>query len=1084
MAQLVIAAAGAAIGSAIAPGVVALGMTGGGIGWMVGSLIGSTFAPTQKAEGPRLGDLTVGGSSYGAVIPYIEGHPRIAGQVIYASTKREIATTRRESGKGGGGGSQVTTYTYEVDVLILLTDCEIDGVRRVFSGGDLVYTAAEDATHSSLVSSYNTPQWTRMTVYGGGSSQLPDPDYEAAVGTANAPAYRGRGTVFIKSLQLGQSGQLPNLTFEVVRNGVTGVADAFSVEEVSGIATNFATYAFMGTASSKFGTAAVVPPNVQTLSNNSGAAAITDAVWEALPDPVCYEAWVYLTAYPSDYATLFGVGFGTSPNQFSPSDYDPAAHHGVGITPAGYIYPVLYSHVYSGSVGISGDHWRSIFNNVPPPTLNPYKVPLNTWVHIVLQRDGAGEWDTWCDGHGHRHSWLIDDFASVPSMGYGSIYRRIHPAVAAYYENTAQESKTTSTPGVGVFRPGVGTRYAGLGFPFIGNAVTGVTYTIKVDSFRISRQAIYAVGSVSSDGGEIIEHGYTVPTGDFRVGEDTVALYLFDTYSTLAYDDPDISTVVSRLCTDRAGLQASQFSVTGLSGITTPVHGMAISQVSSVRSVLEMLMGCYFFDCVTSDKLYFRARAGAVVDTITNDELGWSVDGVDFPDPLPLTMANELELPAQMALTYNNIDGDYQTDTQYSDRLISGQENTTVVQVPLGFTAAEAKVIAAARLADAYVARLSSQIALSLEHSELEPSDTILVYGADGSQFRQRLVKRTDSECVLVFDTVADDSTVFTQLGLTVGGTESQTVVLGLPDTFVELLDIPMLRNADNSLGIYVAVSGEENWTAGDLYHSTDGVTYSVDASFTQSTVIGATEDALDTWTGGTVFDEMSSVTVDVGAGELESVTQAEILNSVEANAAVIGSELVQFREATLLSPGVYKLTGFLRGRRGTEWAMSGHAAGERFVLLATNGMRFLALDTSDFGRMRYYKGVSAGQRLSVAGVDSITPSGINLKPLSPVNVRVDRTGLNPVVTWSRRTRFSTRVGGPSESIPLGEATEAYEVDVFSDNSFTTVIDTIETTSASATITAGSPLHETLYLRIYQMSEAVGRGYAAQVTLP
>ena len=38
--------------------------------------------------------------------------------------------------------------------------------------------------------------------------------------------------------------------------------------------------------------------------------------------------------------------------------------------------------------------------------------------------------------------------------------------------------------------------------------------------------------------------------------------------------------------------------------------------------------------------------------------------------------------------------------------------------------------------------------------------------------------------------------------------------------------------------------------------------------------------------------------------------------------------------------------------------------------------------------------------------------------------------------------------------------------------------------AASATITAGSPLHETLYLRIYQMSEAVGRGYAAQVTLP
>ena len=61
--------------------------------------------------------------------------------------------------------------------------------------------------------------WTAMRFYGGGPDQMPDPVYEAAVGAGNAPAYRGRSTVFIEGLNLGGSGQLPLLTFELVSAG-------------------------------------------------------------------------------------------------------------------------------------------------------------------------------------------------------------------------------------------------------------------------------------------------------------------------------------------------------------------------------------------------------------------------------------------------------------------------------------------------------------------------------------------------------------------------------------------------------------------------------------------------------------------------------------------------------------------------------------------------------------------------------------------------------------------------------------------------------------------------------------------------
>lgn len=218
MPQLVIAAAGAAIGGTVISGgiLTAAGAftVGAQIGWIGGSMIGSMFAPAQKSQGPRLSDLSVSSSAYGTPIPFVQGSPRLAGQIVYASNKREIATTTRQGGKGGGK-QKVTTYTYEVDLLILLTDNIIPGITRIWSNGKLIWNKSLTADAATIAASDATPAWTRLAIFTGVASQLPDPTYEAAVGTANAPAYRGRGSVFIQSLQIGSSGQIPNLTFEI-----------------------------------------------------------------------------------------------------------------------------------------------------------------------------------------------------------------------------------------------------------------------------------------------------------------------------------------------------------------------------------------------------------------------------------------------------------------------------------------------------------------------------------------------------------------------------------------------------------------------------------------------------------------------------------------------------------------------------------------------------------------------------------------------------------------------------------------------------------------------------------------------------
>ena len=49
------------------------------------------------------------------------------------------------------------------------------------------------------------------------------------------------------------------------------------------------------------------------------------------------------------------------------------------------------------------------------------------------------------------------------------------------------------------------------------------------------------------------------------------------------------------------------------------------------------------------------------------------------------------------------------------------------------------------------------------------------------------------------------------------------------------------------------------------------------------------------------------------------------------ANLAMLGEELIQFGTAEQTGPSTFRLSRLLRGRRGSEWAMAGHALGERF---------------------------------------------------------------------------------------------------------------------------------------------------------
>jgi len=154
-------------------------------------------------------------------------------------------------------------------------------------------------------------------------------------------------------------------------------------------------------------------------------------------------------------------------------------------------------------------------------------------------------------------------------------------------------------------------------------------------------------------------------------------------------------------------------------------------------------------------------------------------------------------------------------------------------------------------------------------------------------------------------------------------------------------------------------------------------------------------------------------------------------------------------------------------------------------VLLSSSGLRFIKLQTSDIGKLVYYKAASASQKLSAVASQSLTPVANVLKPLAPVNVRNAYSASGSyVITWDRRTRLSEN--WLTGLLPLGEAEESYEVDILNGAA---VVRTIQCTSPSLdysstlqTADFGTPQFS-LAIKVYQISATGGRGAPVAATL-
>jgi hypothetical protein len=225
---------------------------------------------------------------------------------------------------------------------------------------------------------------------------------------------------------------------------------------------------------------------------------------------------------------------------------------------------------------------------------------------------------------------------------------------------------------------------------------------------------------------------------------------------------------------------------------------------------------------------------------------------------------------------------------------------------------------------------------------------------------------------------------------------------------------------------------------------------------------------------------------VQLAFGELESLPDSRILDG--ANGALIGGEIVQFANATLIGPGRYRLSRLLRGRLGTEHRIATHPIGSRFVLLDPGRLERPIFSAGGIGQpiAWRYAPVPQGPTGDQSGAINFANGGEGLKPWSPAHVRGARNGAGDLsINWVRRTRY----GGwwrDLTDVPLNEESERYEVDIMNG---ATVVRTLSASSPAATYTAAQQVADfgavqpSVSVRIAQLSTAIGRGTPTAATL-
>lgn len=1050
---------------------------------------------TRKIEGPRLDNLKVTGADYGTALHDVWGMRRLEVPIFFAEDMKEVK--RRRKTKGG----KYNEYTYYGTWAVALAGHEIAGVRRIWFDSHLVYdlSGAGPVTPFDFGSNGGDVS-ERIAIYLGTEDQMPDPRMQATIeakhGEGSCPAYRGTPYIMFKDVPLEKLGnRIPQVSVEVISVAEDTYPSDLRDSDIIGSASRF---------SSDFSRFAWF--------NSDGDYEIWDVAARArmvsgtfLLDPALQDSFgvsndgdIYYIAGDRDGLVKVEPD-GTAGTELYTFGSDPYRQAEVRVVADGNGDEHIITLPFSFYTSLFVDGARIDTADVLAP-----------FVAKTAFADVYG--DIWVAGCPYSYGTTTIHFLRVVSLGASPLPSSVTATVsnpingapadlqAVFFQNGAVDQFVVqavadrmyiidAATGAELLTDDPGTTNTNQVTQFVNHPPGASTMWLNspTQAIEVSLADLSTVRSI----------GYSA------WGASPWGLLVYEPVNHALLTNPSSTSSLHWLYLDRIGSpgvelgdiladEAARCGVTDydFSDLDQVIDGWSVTRGQG-SSRVEPLLDAYDADIRPHDfSIQGMKRTGVPA--------GSTLATARFiaGDPrYTVKVRQASELPVSLVIDFGDIDADQQPNSARVSRPLDATDARGEQKLDLTTLALDPDN--AIQLAGRYFRRLWNErkqpsFGLTAQNLGLEPGD-VRTIELDGDTITARAIRTL----IKADDTIEtewryDHSSLATLDGSAGAGFDGRDPsVIEVPlisKGFV--FDIPLLTDADERTApiVYVAAGpyADGTWPGAIVYQSVDGEYSDEFASVPSSSPVtwGYVAEAMP-YANPNLWDRGTELTVTLQAGDLLGCTEAEANANPTLNMAAIGNqgrwEIVQFTNAELVTGKTYTVSGFKRGRRGSEWAAELHAVSDQFVLLETAQDEVLGL--SDVGTDLSFMAITSG-RTSGFPIPVDDYNGNSLRPYAPCHleaVKDPATG-DWSFTWIRRTR----VGGAWTSgsiIPLGEATEEYHLTVgdgvTSDTKTVTSPAYLWTVAEQITDTSAEVMEGDLAWDVAQVSAAVGDGFLA-----
>lgn len=1025
------------------------------------------FGPPET-EGPRISDLSIQTSTYGANIPRVYATIAFAGNVIWleGGKLREVVKKNKRGGKGGGSAEPDKTYTYFATFHLALCEGPIQGIRRIWCSDKLIYDAGSDDLETIIAGNDTAKGWT---LYRGTDDQMPEPRYEADVGVDNATANRGLAYLAFRDWNLTDYG-----------NTLEG--SQFKVEVVSNQTTTAPTYyfdrSFIGyvvytdeavVQTAEFVSLVRVLPAVNWFDEGFSRGTMRFRTYnhKGLLLQVEVKSLDIYLEYATNESFISVFALRGAKSQLVIVNRQNSTSVGE------YALPDGYEIFATGSNNQSGADRRAqyIFGETTVYTRDDGRFWIRTG-------NDSNDLPVSVESGGNNSS-----FALAYDAAAERVYTRYSVLNAQRDKASQYLSEIDKETGARLWTTEI--------FPDSSPPTTLLEFYChtgrallqiegKAHLFDVSGQSAVLLASVpSAQSGDVF--GYAP---GFALVKDSNRVYRLDDVPSFSFEP--LSNVLTQELALSNLIGPSDIDV---ASITALVKGYRVTG-GSLRSSLEPLATAFQFDVIQSGyKIKFVPRGGSSVLTVPYEDLG--ATSSDTPDSV-FSQSREMDtqLPAKTTVSYLDAAREYEVSEQSSVRINTEAVNEEDVELAIVLSADEGAGIAEILQGRAWLERTGMLLAIPPKYLALEPSDVITV---DAKTATHEIVIREieyTEDGRLEIKGVPNNAATYTP-NASGGQGELPSSTIGLPGPSLFLpLDIPLVdevsQNAPGFVGVMTGYTG--GWPGATAFRSADsGQTWTDVQGYTGKASIGSATNALGVSDGYLI--DSSTLNLLMISGDPESITQDQLLTGYNYAAYGVDGrwEIVRFQNAVLEADGSYTLSGFVRGDKGTEWTTGLHQPGDWFVLLDDPDNAFIGMPTDTIGLDRLYRGITQRASIETGSDIEFSYDGVNLETLSPVNAKSTRDiSGNLSATFTRRSRLGSTWWGSGVVAPVGESVESYQIDVMSGAAVKRTISTatpaFSYSAADQTTDFGSAQSSILF-RVYQLSETVGRGYVREVTL-